>query len=158
MEDQNFEYVGFWPRVLASVIDTILICVVTFPLLRLIYGPTYFEQSGKHWIAGPADFLISWVFPALAVVLFWLYREATPGKMAIGARVVDAETGGVLSVGQAIGRYLGYYASIIPCFLGVVWVAFDPKRQGWHDKLASTVVIRPKNREAEAVRFNRGWR
>lgn len=158
MEDQDLEYVGFWPRVLASITDTILICVVTLPLLRLIYGPTYFYQSGKRWILGPADLLISYVFPAAAVILFWLYREATPGKMAIGARVVDAETGRALSVGQAIGRYLGYYASIIPLFLGVVWVAFDPKRQGWHDKLAGTVVVRPKNRDAEAVKFNKGWR
>lgn len=154
MEDRDLEYVSFWPRVVASIIDTILVCVVTFPLLRLVYGPTYFEQTSKHWIAGPADFLISWIFPAVAVVLFWLHREATPGKMAIGARVVDAETGRVLSVGQAIGRYLGYFASIIPLFLGVVWVAFDPKRQGWHDKLAGTVVVRAKNRETEVVKFN----
>lgn len=156
MEDRDLEYVGFWPRVLASIIDSILICVVTLPLLRLIYGPTYFDQSGTRWILGPADFLISWVFPAVAVVLFWVYREATPGKMAIGARVVDAETGRVLSIGQAIGRYLGYFASIIPLFLGVVWVAFDPKRQGWHDKLAGTVVVRPKNRDAESVKFDKG--
>jgi len=156
MEDRHLEYVSFWPRVVASIIDTILVCVVTFPLLRLVYGPTYFEQTSKHWIAGPADFLISWIFPAVAVVLFWLHREATPGKMAIGARVVDAETGRVLSVGQAIGRYLGYFASIIPLFLGVVWVAFDPKRQGWHDKLAGTVVVRAKNRETEVVKFNKG--
>lgn len=156
MEDQDLEYVGFWPRVLASIIDTILICVVTFPLLRLAYGPSYFQQTTTHWIAGPADFFISWVFPAAAVILFWLYREATPGKMAIGAREVDAKTGNVLSAGQAIGRYLGYYVSIIPVFLGVIWVAFDPKRQGWHDKLAGTVVVRPKNREAEAVKFYNG--
>jgi len=156
MEDRHLEYVSFWPRVVASIIDTILVCVVTLPLLRLVYGPTYFEQTSKHWIAGPADFLISWIFPAVAVVLFWLHREATPGKMAIGARVVDAETGRVLSVGQAIGRYLGYFASIIPLFLGVVWVAFDPKRQGWHDKLAGTVVVRAKNRETEVVKFNKG--
>lgn len=156
MEDHDLEYVGFWPRVLASIIDSILICVVTLPLLRLIYGPTYFDQSDTRWILGPADFLISWVFPAVAVVLFWLYREATPGKMAIGARVVDAETGRVLSIGQAIGRYLGYFVSIIPLFLGVVWVAFDPKRQGWHDKLAGTVVVRPKHRDAEAVKFHNG--
>src|SRR5580765_1105 len=156
MEDQNLEYVGFWPRVLASIIDTILVCVVTFPLLRMIYGSAYFAQSTKHWFAGPAAFLISWIFPAVAVILFWLEREATPGKMAIGARVVDAETGKALSIGQAIGRYLGYFASVIPCFLGVIWVAFDPRRQGWHDKLAGSVVVRPKNRDAQAVKFRKG--
>ena len=62
--------------------------------------------------------------------------------MAISARVVDAKTGGRLTVGQSIGRYLGYFVSTIPFGLGLLWVAFDPKKQGWHDKLAGTVVVR----------------
>ena len=51
-------------------------------------------------------------------------------------------------------RYLGYYVSIIPLFLGLIAVAFDPRKQGWHDKLAGTVVVRPRNRGPQPVKFN----
>ena len=91
--------------------------------------------------------------PAVGVILFWLYKQATPGKMAVAARVVDARTGNPISVGQAVGRYLAYFVATLPLFLGLIWVAFDPRKQGWHDKLAGTVVIRPQDRGPEPVRF-----
>jgi uncharacterized RDD family membrane protein YckC len=92
------------------------------------------------------DVLVNWVLPAIAVVLFWIYRQATPGKIAIGAQIVDAGTGGKPSTRQLLIRYLGYYVSTIPLFLGLLWVAFDPRKQGWHDKMAGTVVVRSKRR------------
>ncbi len=153
MQDNHFEYVGFWPRVGAAIIDTIILLLITTPLLVSIYGWSYFTATDQPLIAGPADFLISWVFPAIVAILFWLYKQATPGKMAISARVVDAKTGNSLTVGQSIGRYLAYFAAMLPLFLGIIWVAFDPRKQGWHDKLAGTVVIRPKHRGPEPVRF-----
>lgn len=153
MENPEFEYVGFWPRVGASLIDTILVLFICAPLLTWIYGPDYWVT--EEWIRGPADFLISWVLPAVAVVLFWIYRQATPGKMAISARIVDTRTGAKPTTSQLIGRYLGYYVSTIPLFLGLVWVGFDARKQGWHDKLAGTVVVRPRVRGPEAVKFER---
>lgn len=152
MQDDNAEYVGFWPRVGASIIDAIIVMVITSPVLVAIYGWGYFTDIDKPFIAGPADLLISWVLPAIGVILFWLYKRATPGKMAVSAQVVDARTGNTLTVGQSIGRYLAYFVAMLPLFLGIVWVAFDPRKQGWHDKLAGTVVIRPKHRGTEPVR------
>jgi uncharacterized RDD family membrane protein YckC len=73
--------------------------------------------------------------------------------MVIGARVVDAETGERLSVGQALGRYLSYFLSVLGLFVGYLWVGFDPKKQGWHDHLAGTVVIRKRDRRADPVAF-----
>jgi uncharacterized RDD family membrane protein YckC len=142
MPEEELEYVGFWLRVGASIIDTIAIMLVVTPLLIAIYGKGYWTQGGV--VAGPADFFISWVMPAVAVIAFWLYKQATPGKMVISAKVVDAVTGNPLSTGQAIGRYFGYFVSAIPFGLGLVWVAFDSKKQGWHDKMAGTVVVRSK--------------
>ena len=142
--EQDLEYVGFWIRVWASIIDTILIMLVTFPLLISVYGTDYFDSDISSFIAGPADFFISWVFPAIAVIVFWIYKSATPGKMAISAKIVDAQTGEKASTGQLIGRYFGYYISTIPLGLGIIWVAFDKRKQGWHDKLAGTVVVRMK--------------
>jgi uncharacterized RDD family membrane protein YckC len=155
MTTDSIEYAGFWVRVGASLIDTVLVVCVTFPLLIAIYGWSYFDASRTGPVAGVADFLLSWVAPAVAIVAFWLYRQATPGKMALSLRVVDARTGNTLTVGQSIGRYLGYFVSTIPFGLGFIWVAFDPKKQGWHDKLAGTVVIRSKNRGPEPVRFEK---
>lgn len=154
MQDNELEYVGFWARAGASIIDTVLFLLITLPLSISIYGWAYLDSDQTGLIAGPADFLISWVFPAVAVILFWLFKQATPGKMAVSARVVDAATGQTLSVGQSIGRYLAYFVSTLPLGLGLLWVAFDPKKQGWHDKLAGTVVVRSKVRGPHPVRFH----
>ena len=153
MQAHDMEYAGFWVRVGAALIDTLLIMAVTFPLLVALYGWEYFGAEQTSLIAGPADFLISWVLPAVAVIAFWMTRQATPGKMALSLRVVDAATGNTLTAGQSIGRYLAYYVSMLPLFLGIIWVAFDKKKQGWHDKLAGTVVVRSKHQGTEPVRF-----
>ena len=143
--DESPEYVGFWARVLAALIDSILIAIATAPLLYTIYGAGYWNSGDL--IQGGWDFLLSWLFPIAAVILFWTYKSATPGKMAISAVIVDARTGGRPSIGQWIGRYFAYIIAFVPLGLGVLWVAFDRRKQGWHDKLAKTVVVRkPRGR------------
>jgi len=79
--------------------------------------------------------------PAAATVLFWRFYGATPGKIAIGARIVDARSGGAPSTGRLVGRYFAYLISAVPLFLGFVWIAIDRRKQGWHDKIAGTLVI-----------------
>jgi len=138
---EKVKYVGFWLRTAASILDTILVVVCTFPLLIAIYGFAYFDQSNGGAIRGPAEVLISWIAPAVAVIAFWVLKQATPGKMVVGARVVDAKTGLSLSTGRAVGRYLAYFVSMLPLGLGLLWVAFDARKQGWHDKIAGTVVV-----------------
>ena len=63
--------------------------------------------------------------------------------------IVDEKTGGRPSVSQFVIRYLGYYISTIPLFLGLIWVGIDKRKQGWHDKLAGTVVIRSTGTEPD---------
>ena len=142
IDEGELEYVGFWPRLGATIIDSILVIVICYPLLTLIYGKQYWSSTAL--VQGPADLLLNWVLPAIAVVLFWVYRQATPGKMAIKARIVDARTGGRPSTAQLIGRYFAYYLSAIPLMLGFLWIAFAARKQGWHDRLANTVVVRPR--------------
>lgn len=151
MQNENLEYVGFWARVGASLIDTVLLLIILLPLIYVVYGPTYW--ASKSFIQGPFDFLVNYVLPAIVVIAFWIARQATPGKMAIGAKIVDSKTGHPASSGQLVGRYLGYYVSTIPLFLGIFWVAFDDRKQGWHDKLAGTVVVRAKDRGPNEVEF-----
>lgn len=152
MDSSQLQYAGFWIRVWASIIDSVLIGVVIYPLLTAIYGSGYWDST--DFIRGPMDFLISWLLPAIAVMLFWVARQATPGKMAIAARIVDANTGNNPSTTQLVVRYLGYFVSMIPLGLGIFWVAFDPRKQGWHDKLARTVVVRKKHGITQAVEFS----
>ena len=145
MQHQEFEYAGFWLRVIATIIDTVLVVLVTSPMLISVYGWDYFDEEKSRTIAGPAEILIGWVLPAIAVIVFWMKKQATPGKMALSLRILDAATGSKPSSGQFVGRYFAYLVSMLPLFLGLIWVAFDKRKQGWHDKLAGTVVVKAKN-------------
>lgn len=151
MTESELEYAGFWVRVGASIIDTILLLFFVIPLMLAFYGDSYWTDTSL--IKGPVGLLVEWILPAVAVIAFWVAKQATPGKMALSMKIVDAKTGDRPSAGQLIGRYLGYFVSMLPLFLGILWVAFDRRKQGWHDKLAGTVVVRPKNSGPDEVRF-----
>ena len=77
----------------------------------------------------------------LIILVLWFTKQASIGKMAFSVKIVDAKTGGVPTKGQLIGRYFAYLLSSLPLGLGFLWIAFDSKKQGWHDKLAGTAVI-----------------
>ena len=137
------EYAGFWIRVLATVIDTVILGVLGSVLSgssgdgTVITGPDGTFSLSNH---GPQGFstLLGFVY----AVAFWTWRGQTPGKMALGLRIVRAEDGGPIDIGRAVLRYVGLVISFAVLLLGVIWVGFDPRRQGWHDKIAGTFVIR----------------
>ena len=147
--DNDLKYVGFWKRTVAGLVDTFLIILVIFPILIWVYGIEYLNN--EHMEKGSFDFIINYVFPTIAVILLWKYYQATPGKMIFKATIVDAKTGGKPSLRQLIIRYLGYIISTIPLCLGFFWIAFDKKKQSFHDKLANTVVAQLKVIESEPV-------
>src|SRR5947209_5418911 len=133
-------YVGFWKRLLAFFIDTLILVTVFVTIAIAIYGRRYVQLASQGQTL-LFDVLVQFVLPAVAAILFWRYRGATPGKMLVSARIVDASTNGPPSTGKLIGRYFAYIVSIVPVFLGFLWIALDKRKQGWHDKLAGTVVI-----------------
>jgi len=141
----KFQYVGFWPRMWATLIDTVIVSAIVFPILFAVYGKEYF--LGGALVSGYFDTLLNYIFPALAILIFWNYKSATPGKIALKMIIVDAQTGKAPSKGQLIGRYFAYYLSLLPLGLGFLWIAWDERKQGWHDKLAGTVVISPERRQ-----------
>ena len=138
-ERDDLEYAGFWIRAWAFLIDGFLIALITTPLSSIIFGGAYIASVDLFM-----DFLVSSLLPAAYVILFWVYNGATPGKMAISAKVVDAVTGEHPSAPRYIARYVGYLLSMLPLGLGFIWIAFDKRKQGWHDKLSGTVVVRKK--------------
>lgn len=141
-------YAGFWWRFLANIVDSLILVVVQGVVL-LVLAPGLLDPATGSL---PAGLQVALVILDLAYVFgFWLAKQATPGKLAVGARIVDARTGGRPSAGQFGLRYVGYFLSALPLFLGFLWVAFDRRKQGWHDKIAGTVVVR--RRGSEPVRF-----
>lgn len=147
MNDQ--QYAGFWIRTGASLIDTVLLLLIVVPILSMIYGADYWMNESL--VQGFWDGVFNYVLPAIAVIVFWIYKSATPGKMATKLTIVDAETGNKPSNSQFFVRYIAYYVSAIPLLLGFIWVGIDKRKQGWHDKIAGTVVI--KSNAAEPVVF-----
>jgi uncharacterized RDD family membrane protein YckC len=150
VDSPELEYVGFWLRFWAFIIDSILAMIILVPIVRAYRGDDYWLDIYAD--TSPSGVLVQWVLPALAVLIFWVTRQATPGKMAIGASIVDADTGKRPTTAQFLGRYLAYYVSTIPLFLGFIWIGIDARKQGWHDKLAGTVVVRAR-RGGATVQF-----
>ena len=141
MHNPHPEYVGFWLRVVASLIDTLLALVILTPVLVWLYGWAYFDSESV--VTGPLDFLLTWVLPAAVTIWFWVrFGGQTPGKMAVGAKIVDVDTGEPITVGKGVLRYLGYFVSTLVFMLGFIWVALDSRKRGWHDYIAGTVVVR----------------
>jgi uncharacterized RDD family membrane protein YckC len=135
----NYTYLGFWKRVLASIVDYILVNVAFIPVLIVL-----FMMLGRDFNIRLIYNLTVFVFPAIIILLFWHYKKATPGKMVFNARIVDAETFGKPRFGKLVLRYIGYIPSTLVLGLGFLWVAFDKRKRGWHDLMAGTVVIVPR--------------
>lgn len=147
MEDakNNIVYAGFWLRVCASIVDGILFVPLLVLLLSIIYGLDALLYKEVIYL-GVWHVLLEVILPIALVILLWLRFSATPGKMLLRLKVVDIKTYKPISLRQAIIRYVAYIPSAMLFFLGIIWVAFDEKKQGWHDKLASTAVIRVNKR------------
>lgn len=137
------KYAGFWIRAVASLIDSLILVVLILPLMYLFYGEAYFNADSMMPL-GVADMIANYVFPLLFTIGFWLKAAATPGKMIFGLKIVDAKTGENINLSQSVIRYVGYIVSAMVLMIGYFWVAFDDKKQGWHDKMAGTVVVRTR--------------
>jgi len=79
--------------------------------------------------------------PLLAIAFCWVRWGATPGKWLLDCQVVDARTLQPLTWKQAGLRLLGYLVSAMLLYLGFLWIAFDRRKQGLHDKLVGSVVL-----------------
>lgn len=145
---RDFHYMGFWKRVLASIIDNILLGIACLPLMFLLYRIIEKDETAELTYN-----LLSTVVSIAVVLLFWQFKQSTPGKMIFSARIVDAQTYGKPSFGKLVIRYIGYIPSTLVLLLGFVWVAFDKQKRGWHDMMAGTLVVIPKLRsERRATR------
>lgn len=118
---------GFWRRLAAALIDGILVGIVVAILIVALKAAGY----------------------AIGIVLGLAYytlfeggpRGQTPGKSALGIRVVSFDTGGPIGYGRAFIRAIGRYVSSLVIYIGYLWMLWDREKQCWHDKFANDVVV-----------------
>jgi uncharacterized RDD family membrane protein YckC len=122
------EPAGFWPRLLAWIIDALVLSSLAIAL-NLTVG-------GSEGIA------LSFGLGVLYTVGLWWATGATLGKAVMGLKVIAANGYESIDGATAVLRYVGYLVSALPLYLGFIWIAVDPGRQGWHDKIARTRVVR----------------
>lgn len=139
------EEARFTTRLCAHILDGVLISIaVMVPYLAaLFYLPS---DQGRQMVLWFAEYLdgVSFFLMALYFIGFWHWRGATPGKLYWGLRVVDAKTADKPALRQLVLRYLGYYISVLPFYAGYLWALADERNQGWHDKIAGTVVMQER--------------
>ena len=131
------DYAGFWARAAALLVDWLIVIVIVVPIMVLGFGirEISLDPTGHWWE------LLAFVALAAAVIGFWHACGATPGKIALGLKIVDAASGARPSLGRLVLRFLGYFVSAFPLYLGFLWAAIDRRKQSWHDKIARTIVI-----------------
>ena len=149
-------YAGFWLRVVAYIIDGILLGVVMW-IVNLALGigaisdPAQMaqmtdEQAMELMGTMGRNLVISQILGVLLYLVYWSAMEssakqATLGKMVVGIRVTDAN-GGRLSFGHALGRTAAKFISAIILCIGFLMVAFTERKQGLHDRRAGTLVVK----------------
>jgi uncharacterized RDD family membrane protein YckC len=133
-------YAGFWRRVAAVILDSLILGVVTVPLSLALGGGDDLGSNSSTY--SPAASSVS-------TALGWLYyalmesstKQATLGKMALGIVVTDLE-GRRIGFGKATGRYFAKILSALIIGIGFLMVAFTQRKQGLHDILAGTLVVK----------------
>ena len=124
---------GFWVRFFAIFIDGLGVGIVS-NIISGVMG------------ADPMSTSSSSINTLLGVLYFCYFWSAQGGGQTLGMRVLNIKVirtdGSSLTILQAFIRYIGLFVSILCLFIGVIWAAFDANKQGWHDKIASTYVVR----------------
>lgn len=160
-------YAGFGSRLVALVIDWMVVGLLFVPaILAINTGPTRItrcsvDQQGNVTIGQEinafcevptggtiAAAILLGLLALAGALVYYAKLEGGPsgqtvGKKALGIKVVDATTGGPIGGGRAVGRYL--FKSFISgnlCFLGYLWSLWDGRKQTWHDKVVTSVVIK----------------
>ena len=147
----KFVYAGFWWRFLAYLIDAIILSV-GYWLVALVFGFNgwlFLGTDYKYWAAAGVTLVV--IYSVLSFIAPWLYYalmesskfQGTIGKWALKMRVVDEE-GKQITFSRATGRYFAKILSSLTLGIGYIMVAFTERKQGLHDILARTLILKGK--------------
>jgi uncharacterized RDD family membrane protein YckC len=157
-------YGGFWRRLFAFLIDQVILYFVS--LILFLIGLLALGLKGdvlNRMLSSPEGVtqgmgLFGVLYLAASLLagmtyFTWFHGVGgrTPGKMLLGLRVIQA-SGDLLTPGIAFLRWVGYLISGPVFCLGFLWIAFDGRKQGWHDKIAATLVVRERGESDQAER------
>ncbi len=173
----GYEYAGFWRRFWAYWIDSMLLSIPLTLLGLVVFGntitaffstsPIQYDPATRRYIESPEfiaglggllasfarTFVLSWIAQVLYFATCWSRLGASLGQKLLGVEVRTEQTGTWIGFRRGCVRTLGYLVSGIILDLGFIWAAFDPRKQGWHDKIAGTVVIRRSGQDSRAGPF-----
>ncbi len=151
----DFRRVGFFLRGIAMTMDLVFVLMLTGVILLatgLFLGKAtgilegIIKSEGMEFLKGLIPYAKGAVIvsvlvpPSYFIILHFIYGQ-TIGKMILGIRVFRTD-GRSLSIAISTIRFLGYIISGLLLFFGFFWIIWDKERQGWHDMLADTVVIK----------------
>jgi uncharacterized RDD family membrane protein YckC len=151
----GFRYGGFWIRLAAWLIDTVILGVVQTILNVTLFHPPMAAPpmitpgSDPMAVLGPMmgmiglSMLLGTAMQAVYFTLFWGAFGATPGMLALGLKVVRP-SGAPISYVRALGRYFGTVLSGLILGIGYLMIAFDSEKRGLHDMICDTRVIRTR--------------
>lgn len=160
MADKRFG--GFWRRLMAYVIDRIILYLISLilfliGLIALKLGGVSFGSIVMTGVLPLGAGLFTTVYIVTTfltgmIYFIWFHGTVgqTPGKMLFGLRVIQI-SGEKMNIGIAFLRWVGCLVSGLVFLLGFIWIAFDRRKQGWHDKIAATLVIRTGNKSDAGV-------
>lgn len=148
-------YANFGQRLVALIIDGLVIGVPAAIVMAIVINAVPTEivvcDNGNSLCEQPTGgglFIIIIALLAVAGVGLWYWAEfegrrgQTLGKKAMGIKTVDATSGELIGAGRAIGRYFARILSAMVCYLGYLWMLWDDRRQTWHDKIVTSIVVR----------------
>lgn len=128
---------GFGARLGATLLDLLVLLVVGGLLTGLLY-----------LVTGEAGAFVGYLLAVFVIpIVYFTYFQGrpsgqTPGKRVCNIRVIDANSGGPIGYGRALGRVLfAWFISSFICYLGYLWMLWDREKQTWHDKVTSALVV-----------------
>lgn len=132
-------YAGFWIRVLAYLIDVVLIFAVLY-ILDSIGIEVLTTEVTDDGAGVQTNWLGTLLYIIYEVTMTASKHQGTVGKIALGIKVID-EKGGRISIPRSIGRYFAKILSAIILGIGYIMVAFTKKKTGLHDMICTTFVV-----------------
>ena len=137
------ELASLGSRFLALLIDAVILGIIGFIVNSLIGGQQVTTSATGATVAvNSTGSIISFIIGAVYyAVLFQIWNGQSVGKKLLGIRVIKTDGSSATAV-TGIIRYIGYYIDTFVIFIGWIWAFFDSKKQGWHDKLAGTIVVK----------------
>ena len=137
------EYAGLLIRIAATIVDAVVLCILW---TILVFPFAIYFQSNYKYLSQQNDQLDA-ITNVVMLLGFWLYfaimesssKQATLGKMALRLRVTDLQYQRISFLRASI-RLAMKIVSYVALFMGFIWIAFAPRKRGWHDLIAGTLV------------------